>query len=414
MCPVRYDYERGRGNGPGTSRTRAVIIFVIALAVIGCGIYYFILPHDPPTPETPVAATPSSPQDSPSSTSSTGDDKSAASGGNAGTAAPKGDVQSNTATGENAAESSGKTAPSSAADTQTQTAWGNNTERTPTSERPAGTAGKSADTGNIGDTVPEKVTDLSGSGGTAAVPSTDTPTADPQKGKPWIGDPPSERPSSADKSDKPVEKKAEARPDPVNLVESSIVVAVCAGDSLSRLAHKHHTTVEALRHYNKLDKDVIRIGQKLRVIPGPWRIAVNKGLRELTLERLRGDTWSEFAKFPVGLGRLNSTPDAQFVISTRLRHPDWYTSDGRIYRYGDPENQLGDYFLKLAMTGDPEKPLLGYGIHGTADENSVGKNWSNGCVRMRNRDVEILYYLVPSGTPVKIVPGDDASRKTEI
>ena len=101
------------------------------------------------------------------------------------------------------------------------------------------------------------------------------------------------------------------------------------------------------------------------------------------------------------------------MISTRLRHPDWYTTDGRIIRYGDPDNQLGDYFLKLAKSGTPDKPLIGYGIHGTSDESTVGKNWSHGCVRMRNRDVGLLYYLTPTGTPVRIIPGAAVEKKLE-
>ena len=375
MCPVRYDYERGHGDGSGRSRVRAVIIFLIALGVIGCGIYFFILPHH--TPISPPEA-PSSGKDSPTAPAA----KDAA----------------------NAAAVSGRTAgeadPSPAPD-----APANNTAAAPDADPPQTGTDNAADGG---DTVPENLTDLSGrDGGKTAAAADDTPTAEPQKGKPWIGDPPGEQPSSTAQT-------AAASQPPVNPAESAVTVAVRAGDSLSRIAQRHHTTVEALRHYNKLKKDVIRIGQKLRVIPGPWRITVDKGRRVLTLERLGDGKWSEFAKFPVGLGRLNSTPDAQFVISTRLRHPDWYMPDGRIYRYGDPENQLGDYFLKLAMTGTPDKPLLGYGIHGTPDENSVGKNWSNGCVRMKNRDIEILYYLVPSGTPVQIVSGADEPRKTEI
>ena len=373
MCPVGYDYDRD--NGPGSSRGRAILIFIVALIVIGCGIYFFIMPHSTPVlspnaPETPSSADP-------------------------GTASPAKDAAINAA-----AKSVEGNEPSPAPDTP-----GNNSPATSDADSPQSPEQQTGteNAGNAGDDASGNPTGLSGKEDKNVAP---TPAADPQKVKPWIGDPPSEQPSAETPAPPPAQF--------VDPAASAVTVAVRAGDSLSRLALRHHTTVEALRHYNKLKKDVIRIGQKLRVIPGPWRITVDKGQRVLMLERLHDGTWSEFAKFSVGLGRLNSTPDAQFVISTRLRHPDWYMPDGRIFRYGDPENQLGDYFLKLAMTGTPDKPLLGYGIHGTPDENSVGKNWSNGCIRMRNRDVEILYYLGPAGTPVKIVPGADEPRKTEI
>ena len=55
-----------------------------------------------------------------------------------------------------------------------------------------------------------------------------------------------------------------------------------------------------------------------------------------------------------------------------------------------------------AAAGKPGMPLLGYGIHGTPDETTVSRSLSNGCVRMRNKDVEKLYVLVPSGVPVTI------------
>ncbi len=382
MSPVRYDYEQGRG-GSGGSRGRAIVIFLIALAVIGCGIYFFTLPHGMPTsqPETPTVP---------------------ASGDAAKTESQTKDpANSPDVTGKPA----GETPPASPApDTPGEAPSAAPDADNPQSPEQQETGAESSGNAGGGD-VPANTTDLSGNGGKSAPPPAETPTEDPQKGKPWIGDPASEQPTSGGTAAPP--------PQVVDPLGSAVTVAVRAGDSLSRLALRHHTTVEALRHYNKLHKDVIRIGQKLRVVPGPWKITVDKGQRTLTLERRVGDNWSEFARFSVGLGRLNSTPDAEFVISTRLRHPDWYMPDGRIYRYGDPENQLGDYFLKLAMTGAPDKPLLGYGIHGTPDEKSVGKNWSNGCVRMRNRDVEILYYLVPSGTPVTIVPGADEPRKPE-
>lgn len=44
-----------------------------------------------------------------------------------------------------------------------------------------------------------------------------------------------------------------------------------------------------------------------------------------------------------------------------------------------------------------------YGIHGTDKPYSVGSSMSHGCIRMRNRDVEELYPLIPVGTRVKIM-----------
>lgn len=47
-------------------------------------------------------------------------------------------------------------------------------------------------------------------------------------------------------------------------------------------------------------------------------------------------------------------------------------------------------------------PFATYGIHGTNRPGSIGSHASHGCIRMHNRDVEILYRWVRPGTPVKI------------
>jgi hypothetical protein len=44
----------------------------------------------------------------------------------------------------------------------------------------------------------------------------------------------------------------------------------------------------------------------------------------------------------------------------------------------------------------------GYGIHGTDEPTSIGRAASHGCVRVRNEDAELLFRIVPIGTPVFI------------
>lgn len=53
----------------------------------------------------------------------------------------------------------------------------------------------------------------------------------------------------------------------------------------------------------------------------------------------------------------------------------------------------------------------GVGIHGTAQEYSIGTRASHGCLRMRVRDVSDLYPRVPVGTPVLIAQHGVARRR---
>ena len=57
---------------------------------------------------------------------------------------------------------------------------------------------------------------------------------------------------------------------------------------------------------------------------------------------------------------------------------------------------LGTRFLALDV------PWGGYGIHGTNRPWSVGHFISQGCIRLRNTDIEELFEWVPVGTPVRI------------
>jgi lipoprotein-anchoring transpeptidase ErfK/SrfK len=46
--------------------------------------------------------------------------------------------------------------------------------------------------------------------------------------------------------------------------------------------------------------------------------------------------------------------------------------------------------------------FYGYGIHGTHDPSTVGKESSNGCIRLTNENVEELFEFVKIKTKVAI------------
>jgi hypothetical protein len=103
---------------------------------------------------------------------------------------------------------------------------------------------------------------------------------------------------------------------------------------------------------------------------------------------------------PVGLGKDNCTPQGDFVIKTRLKEPDWYSEQhGKLIPYGDPMNILGTRWLGFENREDAR----GLGIHGTVSEDSIGKNMSSGCIRMRNKDVEELFEIISRGTTVSVM-----------
>ncbi|RMD80523.1 MAG: L,D-transpeptidase, partial [Lentisphaerae bacterium] len=141
---------------------------------------------------------------------------------------------------------------------------------------------------------------------------------------------------------------------------------------------------------------MIRVGQTLRIWKGYWNIRVSKSKYVLLL--YDGDRL--VMAWRVGLGKQNRTPEGKFVIVDKVINPDWYRG-GRRIKFGDPENPLGVRWMALKGTEAKTATCVGYGIHGTWDRDSLGKNRSNGCIRMLNEDVTDLFDILPQrGTPV--------------
>ncbi len=164
---------------------------------------------------------------------------------------------------------------------------------------------------------------------------------------------------------------------------------VVPGDSLSKIAQTHHTTVALIKKSNHLSTDLIRVDQRLRIFTGSFSLTVSKKDNTLTLM----NQGKFFKRYRVGTGEYSKTPVGQFKITSRISEPTWYRGD-RDIPYGDQENILGTHWLGLDIPG--------YGIHGTWDDTLIGKQATAGCVRLRNADIEELYTILPLGTPVTI------------
>ena len=165
---------------------------------------------------------------------------------------------------------------------------------------------------------------------------------------------------------------------------------VVAGDSLDKLARRFGTTVELIRKANGIPGQVIRLGTRLRILQGRLAIVVDKS--ENTLVLSLNETFLK--RYHVGTGQYSTTPTGTFKITGKVAQPTWYHPDGRVIPYGDKENLLGTHWMSIDVPG--------FGIHGTWDPASIGRQSSQGCVRLVNPDIEELFTIVPEGTPVVI------------
>ncbi|MBU0745150.1 MAG: L,D-transpeptidase family protein [Gammaproteobacteria bacterium] len=171
--------------------------------------------------------------------------------------------------------------------------------------------------------------------------------------------------------------------------DDSMIYEVKPDDTLYRIAKRYETTVELIMKSNNLTSSLIKPGMKLKIVKSIFNIVVDKANNTLALK-----VAGEIVKvYPVGTGENNSTPVGKFKIVNRIVNPVWYKT-GAIVPAGSPENILGTRWLGLSQPG--------YGIHGTIDPDSIGTQCTQGCIRMRNEDVEELFIIVPVGTEVTI------------
>ncbi len=191
-------------------------------------------------------------------------------------------------------------------------------------------------------------------------------------------------------------------------VEEKEKYVIQAGDTLAGIAAKFNTTISAIQRSNGLDPTNPKIypNDVLQIYQGDWRIKVFKENFRLLLY----DDDLLFKVYKIGIGRQDRTPTGTFRIQNKLKEPDW-TRRGKTIPYGDPDNVLGTRWMGLKPVGDTPKNLTGYGIHGTWKPETIGQAVSNGCVRLKNENVNELFSIVTRGTPVRIKekPDGDSS-----
>lgn len=107
-----------------------------------------------------------------------------------------------------------------------------------------------------------------------------------------------------------------------------------------------------------------------------YSIRISLSKKQLSL--LRDGT--AIRSYPIAVGKKQTpTPTGNFAVMNKAPHP------GGVF---------GVYWLGF----QPH-----YGIHGTNNPSSIGKEISGGCIRMHNKDVSELAGYVSIGTPVRVV-----------
>lgn len=189
---------------------------------------------------------------------------------------------------------------------------------------------------------------------------------------------------------------------------------VQAGDvGLEKIARSRGLTTHwrLIQRVNRLaDPNRIRLHQSLKLVKGPFHAIVNKAAFRMDIylgDPQRPQDWVFVRSFPVGLGEGGSTPIGDFVVKkgSKLENPYWTNPrTGEQFSKDDPKNPIGERWIGLEGVGTAVSQT-GYGIHGTIDPDSIGRQKSMGCVRLGAEDVELVYDLLGEGVSiVRVVP----------
>lgn len=130
--------------------------------------------------------------------------------------------------------------------------------------------------------------------------------------------------------------------------------------------------------------------------------------------------------FPIGIGQAGRETPRNWVtrVERKQEAPSWtptantrreYASRGEslpAFVPAGPDNPMGLYAIYIGKL---------YAIHGTNANFGIGLRVSQGCIRLRNDDIEHLFQNVPVGTrvqiidqPVKTTTEPDGSRWIEV
>lgn len=214
-------------------------------------------------------------------------------------------------------------------------------------------------------------------------------------------------------------------PIPKDPEQQAKLPCLCYKTSLERLAERFHTTPATLIALNSPDT-VLKAGQRITVPaalpysrdyqvkdekarqllsalnvdanqPKGDRIVVDKSdgvLRVFKGERLVG-------QFPATMGSTSDPlPLGTWKITSHSYMPPWHyqpsllkkadKSDPELMIKPGPNNPVGVAWLDLSKEH--------YGIHGTAEPQTIGRAESNGCIRLTNWDVMRVSQMVAPGT----------------
>ena len=181
------------------------------------------------------------------------------------------------------------------------------------------------------------------------------------------------------------------------------------GDALSKLVNREgvKTNWRFVQRINGIsDPSRIRVGQRIKLVQGPFHAEVDKASHRADIWIGEGDEAVFVTSLPVGLGEFGSTPEGAFRVRRggKMVNPSWTNPrTGERFAADDPLNPIGEFWIGLDGIDPHNLQEQGFGIHGTIEPDSIGQDRSMGCVRLGDEDIALLYEMLTEGNSVVLV-----------
>ncbi len=189
------------------------------------------------------------------------------------------------------------------------------------------------------------------------------------------------------------------------------------GDMLANIVDEQDLEVpyKLIMRINDIkDARGLQAGHRLKLVRGPFHAVISKSRYTMDIYLHRKGLERIFIKrLKVGLGKNGSTPIGRWRIAPgeKLHRPIWYPSPNSAHkspvRPDEPGYAFGEKALWIGLEGTDEntKMLNDYGIHSTNNPSSIGKDESEGCIRLSDEDIVFVNALLAEvASTVEIIP----------
>jgi L,D-transpeptidase ErfK/SrfK len=180
------------------------------------------------------------------------------------------------------------------------------------------------------------------------------------------------------------------------------------GDTLLDVAWRHRLGFERVARLNPgIDVWIPDPGTVVQlptehVLPDAPRRGLVINVPEMQLYDFRVGPEPEIFAIAIG-DQMDPSLIGEFRVGTKRVRPEWRVPASIRAERPElpavvppgPENPLGSYWMTIGRTS--------YGIHGTDNRWSIGREATHGCIRLYNDEIERLFARTPEGTPIALV-----------